>query len=203
MVEIAEKMEREDRADQKPQEEVEPKVQETQKWYVIHTYSGYENKVKTSLEKRLRTMNLEDKISEILIPTEEVVETKGGKRRVLSKKFFPGYILIKMELTEDSWHVVRHTQGVFGFIGEGNKPIPLKDEDVQNMLYQIGTGEIRIKPSLEFEVGESVRVVNGPFVGFIGVVEEVNLKKGTVVVRLGILGRNTPVELEFAQVGRL
>lgn len=173
------------------------------KWYVIHTYSGYENKVKANLEKRLRVMGLDGKVSEILIPTEEVAEIKGGKRRILTKKFFPGYILIKMEMADDSWHVVRHTPGVFGFIGERNKPTPLKEEDVENILRQIGTGATKIRPAYEFVVGESVRVTEGPFATFIGVVEEIGLKKETVRIMLNILGRNTPVELGFTQIERL
>lgn len=200
MVEIIdEKAEKEREVEEEEEQEGKP----AQKWYVIHTYSGYENKVRANLEKRLRRMNLEDKVSQVLIPAEEVTEIKGGKRRVSTKKFFPGYVLIRMEMTDDSWHIVRHTPGVFGFIGERNRPISLKEEDVESMLRQIGTGEMRIRPSLEFAVGESVRVTTGPFVNFIGVVEEINPKRETVRIMLGILGRNTPVELEFTQVEKL
>lgn len=177
--------------------------QAAHEWYVIHTYSGYENKVKANLEKRLRAMALDDKISEILIPTEAVAEIKGGKRRVSTKRFFPGYVLIKMEMMDKSWHVVRHTPGVFGFIGEKNRPVPVKEEEVDNILAQVGTGVTRVRPELEFVVGESVRVTDGPFGNFIGVVDGINLKKETIRVMLSILGRNTPVELEFTQIEKL
>lgn len=172
-------------------------------WYVVHTYSGYENKVKANLKKRLKAMNLEDKVKEILIPTEEVAEIKGGKRKVSTKKFFPGYILIKMKLTDASWHVVRHTPGVFGFIGEKNQPLPLEEKDIENILQQMEGGARKVRPALEFVEGETVRVLEGPFTNFIGTVEEISPRKESLRVMINILGRNTPVELGVTQVERL
>ncbi|MEW5766076.1 MAG: transcription termination/antitermination protein NusG [bacterium] len=172
-------------------------------WYVVHTYSGYENKVKNNLERRLKTMGLADKIEDILIPTEEVEEKKGGKKRITTKKFFPGYILVKMVMTDDAWYIVRHTPGVFGFIGQQNKPVPLKEEDVKNILHQIDLGETRVGAKVAFEEGESIKVVEGPFTNFVGEVKEINLKQNKVKVMMNILGRLTPVELEFGQVEKL
>lgn len=172
-------------------------------WYVIHTYSGYENKVKINIKKRLKAMNLEEEIKEILIPTEEVVEIKGGKRKVSTKKFFPGYVLIKMKMTDAAWHVVRHTPGVFGFIGEKNRPIPLKEKDIENIFQQIEGGTRGVRPAFEFVEGDTVRVLEGPFANFIGTVEEISPKRESLRVMISILGRNTPVELGITQVERL
>lgn len=185
-------------------EELEGLELEVEKgWYVVHTYSGYENKVKTSIERRLKTMGLDDKIEEILIPTEEVEEKKGGKKKLITKKFFPGYILVKMVMADDTWYLVRHTPGVFGFISQGDKPVPLKEEDVRNILHQVDEGEARITAKAAFEPGESIKVVEGPFTNFVGEVQEVNLKQAKLKVAMNILGRSTPVELEFGQVEKL
>lgn len=171
-------------------------------WYVIHTYSGYENKVKTNLEQRLQSMGLADRISQIVVPTEEVTEIRGGKKKKVSKKFFPGYVLIEMEMSDETWHIVRHTPGVFGFIGDKNKPTPLDEAEVKDIL-QVPTGVSRLKPSLKFEKNEPIRVIQGPFTNFIGTVGEIDPKQGKLKVMMNILGRITPVELEVYQVEKL
>ncbi|MFH1563973.1 MAG: transcription termination/antitermination protein NusG [Nitrospirota bacterium] len=172
-------------------------------WYVIHTYSGYENKVKTNLEQRLQGMGLVDKISQIVVPTEEVTEIRGGKKKKVLKKFFPGYVLIEMEMSDETWHIVRHTSGVFGFIGDKNKPIPLDESQVKEILQVPISGVSRLKPSLRFEKNEPIRVIQGPFTNFIGTVGEMDPKQGKLKVMMNILGRTTPVELEVYQVEKL
>ncbi len=171
------------------------------KWYVVHTYSGYEHKAKANLERRILSMGMEDKIFEVIIPTEDVLDFKGGKRTVVQKRVFPGYILVKMDLDEDSWYVVRNTPGVTGFVGSGTKPIALSDEEVQIILDKIRTE--KPKPKMEFEEGEKVRVVSGPFADLIGTVAEVNLDQHKLKVMVSIFGRETPVELSFEQVNKL
>jgi len=170
-------------------------------WYVVHTYSGYENKVKTNLEKRVESMNMGDKIFRVLVPMEDEVEIKNGKRKVSKRKVFPGYVLVEMEMTDDSWYVVRNTPGVTGFVGSGSKPIPLLDHEVHAILRQMGMEEQRTK--IDVEVGQSVRIVSGPFKDFIGVVREILEDKGKLRVTVSMFGRETPVELEFAQVEKL
>ncbi|NLM69942.1 MAG: transcription termination/antitermination protein NusG [Firmicutes bacterium] len=170
-------------------------------WYVIHTYSGYENKVKTNLEKRIESMGMEDKIFRIVIPMEEVIDYKDGKKKVTQKKIFPGYVLVEMIVTDDSWYVVRNTPGVTGFVGSGVKPVPLSPEEVKSILVSMGMDEPR--PRARFEVGESVKVISGPFVNFSGEIEDVNLDKGKVTVRISMFGRETPVELDFDQIAKL
>lgn len=170
-------------------------------WYVIHTYSGYENKVKTNLEKRIESMGMEDKIFRIVIPMEEVIDYKDGKKNVTQKKIFPGYVLVEMIVTDDSWYVVRNTPGVTGFVGSGVKPVPLSPEEVKSILVSMGMDEPR--PRARFEVGESVKVISGPFVNFSGEIEDVNLDKGKVTVRISMFGRETPVELDFDQIAKL
>lgn len=170
-------------------------------WYVIHTYSGYENKVKTNLEKRIESMGMEDKIFRIVIPMEEVIDYKDGKKKVTQKKIFPGYVLVEMIVTDDSWYVVRNTPGVTGFVGSGVKPVPLSPEEVKSILVSMGMDEPR--PRARFEVGESVKVISGPFVNFSGEIEDVNLDKGKVTVRISMFGRETPVELDFSQIAKL
>jgi transcriptional antiterminator NusG len=181
----------------------EKKREAKEAWYVIHTYSGHENKVKNNLLKRVKTMNLEDEIKEILIPTEMVAEIKGGKSRVSAKRFYPGYILIRMKLTDTSWQVVRSTPGVFGFVGEKNRPIPLEEKEIENILQQMEVGVKKVRPALEFAEGETVRVLEGPFANFIGTVDEISPKKESLRVMINILGRNTPVELGITQVEKL
>jgi len=168
------------------------------KWYVIHTYSGYENKVKANLEKRIESMNMGDKIFRILVPMEEQMEIKDGKRKLTKRKVFPGYVLVEMIMTDDSWYVVRNTSGVTGFVGTGSKPVPLQDAEVKSLLKQMGIEEPKAR--IDLEVGENVRVSIGPFENFLGVVEEIYPDKGKVKVLLSMFGRETPVELEFSQV---
>ena len=168
------------------------------KWYVIHTYAGYENKVKTNLEKRIESMHMEDKIFRILVPVEDEVEIKNGKRKITKKKVFPGYVLVEMIMTDDSWYVVRNTTGVTGFVGTGAKPVPLHDSEINVLLRQMGVEEPRAK--IDFKLGENVRVIAGPFENFLGTVEEIYGDKGKVKVLVSMFGRETPVELDFTQI---
>jgi transcription termination/antitermination protein NusG len=177
------------------------------KWYVVHTYSGYEHKAKAALEERIRTLKLQEKFGEILVPTERVQELgKGGQRKISSRKFFPGYIFVNMELDDETWHVVRNTPKVTGFVGQpikpGEKPdIPeVPESEVREITQQMQEGALRPKPKVLFEVGEAVKVVDGPFQDFNGTVEEVKPEKGKVRVLISIFGRATPVELDFVQV---
>lgn len=171
------------------------------KWFVIHTYSGYENKVKANLEKRVASMNMQDKIFRILVPMEDEIEIKDGKRRVSQKKIFPGYVLVEMILTDDSWYVVRNTPGVTSFVGSGNKPIPLQQSEVQAIMRQMGLEEAH--PRIDLDIGESVRVIAGPFENFTGTVEEIYPEKSKLKVLVSMFGRETPVELDFTQVEKL
>jgi transcriptional antiterminator NusG len=164
------------------------------KWYVVHTYSGYENKVKTDLEKTIKNRELEDFFFNIVVPMEEQVEIKDGKRKANLKKVFPGYVLIKMIVTEESWYIVRNTRGVTGFVGSGTDPIPLTDAEIRNM----GFDEVPV--NVDYVEGDSVQVVNGPLEGFVGTVQEINKEKQKVKVLVSMFGRETPVELEFSQV---
>ena len=173
------------------------------KWYVVHTYSGFENKVKESLEERVKAYNLEDKVGEVLIPTEDVVEMRAGKKVVTSKRFFPGYILVEMDMTDDAWHVVKNTPKVTGFVGAGAKPTPLSKDEVEQILTQVKTAAEKPKPKYMFDKGEQVRINEGPFTSFNGVVDEVNLDKNTLKVMVTIFGRSTPVELDFLQVEKI
>lgn len=170
-------------------------------WYVIHTYSGYENKVKTNLEKRIESMNMEDKIFRVLVPMEDEIEIKNGKKKVSKRKVFPGYVLVEMDMTDDAWYVVRNTPGVTGFVGSGSKPIPLLENEVTAILRQMGLEKVRAK--IDVSVGQSVRVVSGPFKEFVGVVMEILEDKQKVKVSVSMFGRETPVELEFGQVAKL
>jgi len=167
-------------------------------WYVIHTYSGYENKVKANLEKRMESMNVKDKIFRIMVPMEDEVEFKDGKRKVNHKKMFPGYVLVEMIMTDETWYVVRNTPGVTGFVGAGNKPIPLKEEEAREILRYMGLEDARAK--VDYEVGDWVRIVSGPFKNMDAVVQEVHLDKGKVKVLANMFGRETSVELDFSQV---
>ncbi|MFZ7104397.1 MAG: transcription termination/antitermination protein NusG [Peptococcaceae bacterium] len=168
------------------------------KWYVIHTYSGYENKVKANLEKRIDSMNMGDKIFRILVPMEDEVEIKNGKRKITKRKVFPGYVLVEMIMTDDSWYVVRNTSGVTGFVGTGSKPVPLHDSEAKALLKQMGVEEPKTR--IDLNIGENVRVNSGPFENFLGIIEEIYPDKGKVKVLLSMFGRETPVELEFTQV---
>jgi transcription termination/antitermination protein NusG len=170
-------------------------------WYVVHTYAGYENKVKANLASRIQSMNMEDKIYDVVVPTEEVMELKSGKMQAVHKKVFPGYILVRMELDDDSWYVVRNTPGVTGFVGSGAKPTPLDPSEVQKILAP--KTEERPKPKLDYEVGEVVNVVGGAFAGYSGPVDTIDVEKQTVRVLLDLFGRETPVELRFQEVTKL
>jgi transcriptional antiterminator NusG len=181
-------------------------AQNGQKWYLIHTYTGHEKRVKTNLERRIKSMVAEEKISQIVIPTVDEVEIKGGKRHNVSKKLFPGYILVRMELDDQSWNTVRNTPGVTGFISAQDKhgklvPVPLKNGEAEEILRKAAEGAPRVK--VGFSKGESIRVIDGPFIDFIGVVNEINSEKGKVKVLVSFFGRETPIELDFLQVERL
>ena len=175
----------------------------TKQWYIVHTYSGFENKVSESLQQRVQAYGLQSEVGEILIPTEDVVEMRGGKRVVSSKRFFPGYILVEMNMSDDAWHVVRNTPKVTGFVGAGSKPTPLTHEEVDQILQQVSVAAEKPKPKYSFEKGDQVRINEGPFTSFNGVVDDVNLDRNTVKVMVTIFGRSTPVELDFLQVEKL
>lgn len=170
-------------------------------WFVIHTYSGYENKVKANLERRVASMGMEGQIFKVFVPVEEQIEVKEGKRRIVQRKIFPGYVLVQMIMTDDSWYVVRNTPGVTGFVGSGGKPTPLQQAEVEAILRQMGID--RPKPKIDFELGESVKVRSGPFEGFVGVIDDINAEKGKIKVLVSMFGRETPVELDFSQVEKL
>ena len=175
--------------------------EDNKQWYVICTYSGYEQRVKTNLEHRIKSMDAEDKIFQVVIPTENEIEIKDGQRRTVARKVFPGYILVEMVLDDESWNVVRNTPGVTGFVGTGAKPIPLDEGDVGAIFNRMRAETPRIK--VGFSKGESVRMVDGPFIDFIGIVDEIYPEKGKVRVLVSFFGRETPVELDFLQVERL
>lgn len=172
-------------------------------WYVIHTYSGHENKVRASLEERLTAMGLSDRVAQILVPTEDVVEVKGGKRRVSSRKFFPGYLLIEMEMGNDIFNVINETPKVTGFLGGSKDPAPLSEEEVEHIREHMRGESAEAKPRVDFDLGENVRVTDGPFSNFTGVIREVNPERGKLKVMVSIFGRATPVELDFLQVERV
>lgn len=173
------------------------------KWYVVHVYSGFENKVQKSLEDRIAASNCADKFGRVVVPTEQVVELVKGKKRQSSRKFYPGYILVQMELDNETWHIVANTPKVTGFLGGKNKPAPITDEEAEKILERIEAGKIKPQPKYSFEVGDEVRVTEGPFATFSGVVENVNHEKGKLRVLVSIFGRATPVELDFIQVTKM
>lgn len=173
------------------------------KWYVVHTQTGVEAKVKANLESRAELEGMRDKIRQVLIPTEKVSEVKAGKKRISERKFFPGYILIEMELTDDSWYLVKNTPGISGFVGSGKNPLPLSENDVYQILNQQEEKTSKPKPKVEFTVGEGVRVKEGAFANFNGVIDDVNPNKGKLRVMVTIFGRQTPVELEYWQVEKI
>jgi len=192
---------------QAPEEDIAAPV-EGRAWYVIHTYSGYENKVKANLEHRIESMDARELVFQVIVPTEEEIEIRDGQRRTVEKKVFPGYVLVQMiELRDDdpessrAWFVVRNTPGVTGFVGSGVKPTPLESAEVRKILRQMRAEEPRIK--VGFTIGQSVRFIDGPFMDFVGQVDEINLEKGRVRVLVSFFGRETPVELDFLQVERL
>jgi transcriptional antiterminator NusG len=169
-------------------------------WYVVHTYSGYEQKAKLALEERIRSLGKKEFFEEILVPSENVVEIRKGQKRTTNRKFFPGYILVKMELNDDTWLIVKNTAKITGFVGNSNNPPPVPDEEVKRITQQIDDGQLKPKLKVVFEKGDSVRVIDGPFNSFNGAVEDVNLEKGRLKVLVSIFGRATPVDLEFSQV---
>jgi len=173
-------------------------------WYVVHTYSGYENKVKANLEKRVESMGMADKIFRVVVPEEEETEIKNGKKKVVKRKVFPGYVLVELVMTDDSWYVVRNTPGVTGFVGSagsGSKPTPLLPEEVTVLLKRMGVDEKRV--DVDYEIGETVRVKEGPFANFTGSVEEMDKDKSKLKVLVNMFGRDTPVELELTQIEKL
>lgn len=172
------------------------------KWYVIHTYSGYEKKVKKNLERRIESMGMKDKIFRVEVPTEEEIEFRDGKKKIVEKKIYPGYVLVEMIMAEDSWYVVRNTSGVTGFVSPGSKPVPLPDDEVEKIMRLMGLVEAP-KVKIDLNVGQGVRVIHGPFQDFHGIVVEVNPEREKVKVLITIFGRETPVELDFGQVEKL
>ncbi|MBN1623347.1 MAG: transcription termination/antitermination protein NusG [Clostridia bacterium] len=174
--------------------EVEKKVSDDAKWYVVHTYSSYENKVKANLEKIVENRGMQDYIVDVVVPMEEVIEDKGGKRRVTFKKIFPGYVLVKMIMSDESWYVVRNTRGVTGFVGPSAKPVPLSEEEVKSMRLE------GVETFVNFNIGDNVRVIDGPLENFVGTVEEVHGDRRKARVLISMFGRETPVELEYGQI---
>ncbi|MGG5254590.1 transcription termination/antitermination protein NusG [Neobacillus sp. SM06] len=173
-------------------------------WYVVHTYSGYENKVKANLEKRVESMGMADKIFRVIVPEEEETDMKNGKKKVVKRKVFPGYVLVELVMTDDSWYVVRNTPGVTGFVGSagsGSKPTPLLPEEVGVILKRMGVEEKRV--DVDYELGETVKVTTGPFANFTGVIEEMDKDKAKLKVLVNMFGRDTPVELDFTQIDKL
>jgi transcription termination/antitermination protein NusG len=175
----------------------------SKQWYIVQTYSGFERKVAESLRQRVVAYGVQEEIGEILIPTEDVVEMRGGRKVVTPKRFFPGYILVEMTMTDNAWHVVKNTPKVTGFVGAGAKPTPLSKEEVDHILLQVSAAAEKPKPKFSFEKGDQVRINEGPFTSFNGVVDEVNLDKNTLKVMVTIFGRSTPVELDFMQVEKI
>lgn len=175
----------------------------TKKWYAIHTYSGFEGRVKASIEEKIKTLKLEDKIAQVLVPTENVVELKEGKKRISTKKFFPGYVLIEMDLSDETWHLINNIPKVTGFIGSNNKPSPLSDDEVENIRKQMDTGVTLTKTKSQFQKGDNVRIADGPFLGFTGVIDDIDIDHRKLRVMVSIFGRSTPVELDFLQVEKV
>jgi transcriptional antiterminator NusG len=173
------------------------------RWYIVHTYSGFEERVKETLRQRAEALGMGDAFGDIRIPTETVVEYKNGKKREIQRKFFPGYILVEMEMSDPAWHVVRNTPKVTGFVGTGKKPTPLSQEEVDQILEQVTSAKEKPKPKYVFDRGEPVKIIDGPFNNFTGVVEDLNLDRNTLRVMVTIFGRQTPVELDFSQVQKI
>jgi transcriptional antiterminator NusG len=192
-------------SDEAPSDDgVAQKPKDNRNWFVVHTYSGYENKVKANLERRIHSMGMQDKIFRVLVPMEDEVEFKDGKRKITPKKVFPGYVLVEMTMDDQSWYVVRNTQGVTGFVGSpgpGEKPVPLQDKEVKTILKQMGIEAPKLK--IDFKKGDRVKVTSGPFFDFTGVVDEISPEKERLRALISIFGRETPVELEFFQVEKV
>jgi len=170
-------------------------------WYAVHTYSGHENKVKTNIERRSESLGLKDRIARILVPVEEETRNRNGRRTTIKRKVFPGYVLIEMELDDQTWYLVKNTIGVTGFVSSGNKPVPLQNHEVQNILDSLVEGRAQLRP--QWQKGEVIRVTTGPFADFNGTIEEVNIDKQKIKVLISIFGRDTPVELDFNQIERV
>lgn len=170
-------------------------------WYAVHTYAGHENKVKTTIERRAESMNLKDKVFRILIPTEQELRTRAGKKREIQRKIFPGYILIEMVLDDSTWYLVKSTTGVTGFVSSGNKPVPLQEKEIANILAAVEGP--RQKPKVLWEINQVIRITTGPFADFTGTIQEVNVQKEKVKVLISIFGRDTPVELDFTQIEKI
>ena len=175
----------------------------TKQWYIVHTYSGFEKKVEDSLKQRVQAYGMEDEIGEVLVPTEDVVEMRGGRKVITTKRFFPGYILVEMQMSDQAWHVVKNTPKVTGFVGAGSKPTPLTREEVDQILHQVTVAAEQPKPKYTFDKGDQVRINEGPFSSFNGVVDDVNVDRNTLKVMVTIFGRATPVELDFLQVEKI
>ena len=175
----------------------------SQKWYIIHTYSGFEQKVKNAILERAKAQSLDHLVTEVLVPTEMVEEMVKGERRLSARKFYPGYVLVHMELTDDSWHLVKDTPKVTGFVGSKTEPVAIPDEDAQKIINQMQEGIAKPKPKIQFEIGDKVQVTDGPFTNFAGVVDEVRPDRGRVKVMISVFGRPTPVELEFTQLEKI
>jgi transcriptional antiterminator NusG len=184
-----------------PAEEALEQEDDDRRWYVIHCYSGYENKVSHNLEQRIETMGMQDKIFDVVVPTEEEIEVKEGKRRTVERRVFPGYILVQMLMDEDSWYVVRNTPGVTGFVGMGNDPTPLRPEEVQAIMRRMEADAPRVK--VTYKTGQKVRITDGPFADFMGTVSEIDMDRAKVRVFVSFFGRETPVELDFLQVEKM
>jgi transcriptional antiterminator NusG len=207
--EVAEEEEEEEEAEEAEEEPAEEEAEEAEeaeeedgrRWYVIHCYSGYENKVSHNLEQRIETMGMQDKIFDVVVPTEEEIEVKEGKRRTVERRVFPGYILVQMIMDEDSWYVVRNTPGVTGFVGMGTEPTPLRPEEVQAIMKRMEAEAPRVKVS--YKIGQKVRITDGPFADFMGTVQEIDIDRAKVRVFVSFFGRETPVELDFLQVERM
>lgn len=195
----------EDVAQERPRDEAAPErpAKPGMQWYIVHTYSGFEDRVKETLRQRAEALGEGDSFGDIRIPTETIVEYRGGKKRELQRKFFPGYILVQMVMSDAAWHVVKNTPKVTGFVGSGKKPTPLTQEEVDQILEQVVSAKEKPKPKYIFEKSEPVKIIDGPFNNFTGVVEEVNLDRNTLKVMVTIFGRQTPVELDFSQVQKL
>lgn len=172
-------------------------------WYIVHTYSGFEHKAKVALEERIKSLKKQSFFGEVIVPEENVVELVKGQKKTTKRRFFPGYILVKMVLNDETWHIVKDTPKITGFVGDKVKPVPVPDAEVQKMTNRIAEGAVKPRPKISFNDGENVRVVDGPFSNFNGVIEEVNMDKGKVKVLVSIFGRSTPVELDFIQVEKI
>ena len=190
-------------ADDQASTDSEGREAQDMKWYIVHTYSGFEDRVKETLRQRAEALDMASSFGEIHIPTETIVEYRGGKKKETQRKFFPGYILVQMAMSDAAWHVVKNTPKVTGFVGSGKNPTPLTQEEVDQILDQVVSAKEKPKPKYIFDKGEPVKIIDGPFNNFTGVVEEVNLDRNTLKVMVTIFGRHTPVELDFSQVQKL